>query len=139
MPRTVMQLVAEQRKRIENLAPARLRESLGQVGVTVIDIREPGEIAATGAIPHAVCVPRGVLEFRADPTSPSHDPVLDPGARTVLYCASGGRSALAGGALLDLGYEHVAHLDGGITAWLEAGFDLVGGERSGRARDGVRT
>lgn len=127
MPRTVTQLVTEQRKRIENVAPAQLRVTLGREGVTVIDIREPEEIAATGMIPNAVCVPRGMLEFRADPTSPSHDPLLDPRARTVLYCASGGRSALAGGALLDLGYEDVAHLDGGMTAWVEAGFELVGG------------
>lgn len=125
MASTVTRLVAEQRKRIENLTPARLRETLDNTSVTILDIREPGEIAATGMIPDAVCVPRGMLEFRADPTSPSHDPVLDPGARTVLYCASGGRSALAGGALLDLGYEDVAHLDGGITAWVEAGFELV--------------
>lgn len=125
MASTVTRLVAEQRKRIDNLTPARLRETLDNASVTILDIREPGEIAATGMIPDAVCVPRGMLEFRADPTSPSHDPVLDPGARTVLYCASGGRSALAGGALLDLGYEDVAHLDGGITAWVEAGFELV--------------
>lgn len=124
---TVTQLVAAQRNRIENLTAARLREELGEGDVTVIDIREPAEIADTGTIADAVRVPRGMLEFRADPTSPSHDAVFDPGARTVLYCASGGRSALAAGTLLDLGYQHVAHLDGGIAAWRDAGFELVRG------------
>lgn len=122
---TVTQLVAAQRNRIENLTAGRLREAMGEGDVTVVDIREPAEIAVTGTIGGAVCVPRGLLEFRADPTSPSHDAVFDPGARTVLYCASGGRSALAAGTLLDLGYEHVAHLDGGIVAWMDAGFELV--------------
>lgn len=126
MPSTVTQLVADQRERIENLTPAQLREALETSDVTIVDVREPGEVAATGIIPDAHCVPRGLLEFRADPTSPIHDPVFEPGARTVLYCASGGRSALAGGALLDLGYTNVAHLDGGVTAWREAGFELVG-------------
>lgn len=125
MPSTVTQLVAEQRRRIPNLAPAQFREALGTPGARIVDVREPEEIAATGMIPGAIRVPRGMLEFRADPTSPAHDPALDPRASTVLYCASGGRSALACGALLDLGYEHVAHLDGGLTAWVEAGYELV--------------
>lgn len=124
---TVTQLVAAQRNRIENLTAARLREALGEGDATVIDIREPAEIADTGTIPNAVPVPRGLLEFRADPTSPSHDAVFDPRVRTVLFCASGGRSALAAGTLLDLGYQHVAHLDGGIAAWMDAGFEVVGG------------
>lgn len=62
-----------------------------------------------------------MLEFRADPTSPYHDEHLDPTQRTVLYCASGGRSALAAAALRQLGYHDVAHLDGGFTAWLADG------------------
>lgn len=125
MPRTVTQLVAEQRRRVQNLTPAEVHDAMGRAGVRIVDVREPEEIAETGTIPDAMCVPRGLLEFRADPTSPSHLADLDPGARTVLYCASGGRSALAGGALLDLGYEHVAHLDGGIAAWVAAGHELV--------------
>lgn len=139
MPRTVTDMVAEQRDRIENMPPARLHHSLASAGTTVVDVRESEEVAATGTIPSAVCVPRGVLEFRADPTSPTHDPLLDPGARTIVYCASGGRSALAAGTLLDLGYEHVAHLDGGIAAWVEAGFELLGGEVTGDAHDRSRT
>ncbi len=61
-----------------------------------------------------------MIELRADPTSPYHNEALDPSRRTVLYCASGGRSALAAAALQELGYTNVAHLDGGFTNWAEA-------------------
>lgn len=118
---TVTELVAAQRERITNLTTTELSDVLANTRVTLVDVREPDEIAATGRIPDAVCVPRGLLEFKADPTSPVHHAALNPQVRTVLYCASGGRSALAAGALLDLGYENVEHLDGGIRAWMEAG------------------
>ncbi len=64
-------------------------------------------------------VPAGIgrhelLEFHADPTTPYHLSGLGPSARTILYCASGGRSALACDTLRELGYADVAHLDGGF-------------------------
>ena len=62
-----------------------------------------------------------MLEFYADPTSPYHRLEFDPARRTILYCASGGRSALAARTLRDLGYADVAHLDGGLKAWIAAG------------------
>ena len=62
-----------------------------------------------------------MLEFWADPTSAYHREEFDPARRTVLYCASGGRSALAADTLRKMGYGGVAHLDGGITAWKEGG------------------
>jgi rhodanese-related sulfurtransferase len=62
-----------------------------------------------------------MLEFWADPASPYHRPEFDPARRTVLYCASGGRSALAARTLQSLGYVDVAHLDGGIKSWKQAG------------------
>jgi rhodanese-related sulfurtransferase len=65
--------------------------------------------------------PRGMLEFWADPTSAYHREEFDPARRTILYCASGGRSALAADTLQRMGYANVAHLDGGIKAWKEGG------------------
>jgi rhodanese-related sulfurtransferase len=62
-----------------------------------------------------------MLEFWADPASPYHRDEFDPDRRIILHCASGGRSALAAVALQDLGYTNVAHMDGGITAWKDAG------------------
>jgi len=69
----------------------------------------------------AVQVPRGVLEFVADPTSPRHKAELDPARRVIVYCRSGGRGALAALTLKSMGFEDVANLDGGFNAWREAG------------------
>ena len=65
-------------------------------------------------------VSRGMLEFRADPKSPYHDPAFDRDRTVILYCASGGRSALAGQALQELGYRDVRNL-GAFKEWVEAG------------------
>ena len=62
-----------------------------------------------------------MLEFWADPTTPYHRQEFDPNKRVILHCASGGRSALAAATLQEMGYTDVAHVDGGITAWKEAG------------------
>ena len=119
--RTAAQLVAEAKQHIENLTPADVVSELGKSDVLMVDIREPGERAESGAIPNSVHAPRWMLEFYADPTSPYHRPEFDPARRTILYCASGGRSALASQSLGQLGYSNVAHLDGGFKAWVAAG------------------
>jgi rhodanese-related sulfurtransferase len=41
-----------------------------------------------------------------------------------LHCASGGRSALSTTTLKQMGYNNVAHLDGGIKAWKEEGMAI---------------
>lgn len=120
MPTTTAQLLADARTRIENLDPERTARQLAD-GALVVDIREAAERDETGTIPGAVHVPRGLLEFKADPSLPTHLADLDPDRRTILYCATGGRSALAVLSLRELGYTDVAHLEGGIKAWLEAG------------------
>ncbi len=118
---TVAAMVAEAKQRVENLTVEQTAEEVAQGGVLLVDLREPGERAQQGAIPGAVHAPRGMLEFWADPNSPYHRPEFDPSRRIILHCASGGRSALAAGALRELGYTNVAHLDGGLKAWKEAG------------------
>jgi rhodanese-related sulfurtransferase len=124
MSRTVTELVASAREYIDNLDAAELARELAD-GALVVDIREADERAATGAIPGTIHVPRGLLEFKADPSHPLHLDVLDAARRTVLYCASGGRSALAARSLQELGYANVAHLAGGVQAWLGAGRTLT--------------
>ena len=69
----------------------------------------------------SVQVPRGLLEFVADPASPRHKPELDPARRVIVYCRSGTRAALAALTLKTLGFEDVANLDGGLSAWKQAG------------------
>lgn len=123
----VKDLVAQARGQVANLDVAEVASAMEQGPVTLVDLREPAEIEREGSIPGAVHAPRGMLEFHADPSSPYHLEQLDPGTRTVLYCASGGRSALGAVALQQLGYHDVAHLDGGFTAWREAGRPVTGG------------
>ena len=118
--RKVTDLVAEAKARIENLDVASVAKEQTD-GVLLVDLREPGELTEAGRIPGSVHVPRGMLEFRADPTSPYHQNGFDPQRRIILHCATGGRSALAAAALQDMGYKNVAHLDGGFKAWAEAG------------------
>jgi rhodanese-related sulfurtransferase len=93
--------------------------------ILLVDLREPEECQQLGVIPGAVHAPRGMLEFYADPTSAYHRPEFAPNRRMILYCAGGGRSALAADALQVLGYAHVAHLDGGLKAWREAGLAIA--------------
>lgn len=82
----------------------------------VVDVRDAPEVAASGKIAGAVNVSRGMLEFRADPESPYHDKAFDKNKAVILYCASGGRSALAGKLLRDMGYEKVFNV-GAFKDW----------------------
>jgi rhodanese-related sulfurtransferase len=113
-------MVAAAKQQIENLNVDQVADEIDQ-GALVVDLREADELAQTGKIPGAIHVPRGMLEFRADPASPYHFDELDPSRRVIVHCAAGGRSALAARTLNEMGYENVAHLDGGITAWIGAG------------------
>ncbi|GGO68538.1 rhodanese [Nonomuraea cavernae] len=117
MSESVNQLVARAREQVRNLSVAEVAEALETGTVTLVDLREPDEVQREGTIPEAVRAPRGMLEFWADPASPYHRTEFDPSAPTILYCASGGRSALAARTLQALGYADVSHLDGGLAAW----------------------
>ena len=124
-PKTAAHLIAEAKARIENLTPAAVAAELAGEEVLLVDIREAEERAQHGSIPGAIHTARGMLEFCADPTSAHYRPGFDPGSRIILYCASGGRSALAADMLQLLGYDRIAHLDGGLKAWQDAGRPVV--------------
>lgn len=119
--KTAAQLVQEAKQRVENLSVDQVTAELDRGDAMLVDIREPGEQEQNGVIPGAISAPRGMLEFWADPTSPYHRTEFDPNRRIILHCASGGRSALAADTLQQMGYTNVAHLDGGMKAWAEAG------------------
>jgi rhodanese-related sulfurtransferase len=121
---TAAGLVADAKQHIENLTVDEVATARDAGEVVVVDIREAEELAISGVIPGAIHAPRGMIEFYADATSPYHRPEFDPEQRIILYCASGGRSALAARALQHLGYDNVAHLDGGIKAWIAAGLPV---------------
>jgi rhodanese-related sulfurtransferase len=118
-------LVKEAKQQIENLTPAEVKSELSKGNATLIDIRESEELKENGKIPGSVHAPRGMLEFYADASLPYHRPEFDKNKKIILHCASGGRSALAAATLKQMGYENVAHLDGGIKAWKETGMDTT--------------
>ena len=123
---TAAEQVSAARAEIENLSADVVATEI-ENGAVLVDLREADEVAA-GMIPSAIHIPRGMLEFRADPTSPYHDERLAPDKRVLLHCASGGRSALGASALKSLGYDNVAHLDGGFGAWKDAGLPVEGAQ-----------
>lgn len=121
MPKSWSQMVAEAKAQIDNLSVEAVADEIESGNVVVVDLREADELAQTGKIPGSLHIPRGTLELRADPTSPGHVRELDPSKRVIVHCAGGGRSALAVLTLRELGYENVAHLEGGFGAWQQSG------------------
>jgi rhodanese-related sulfurtransferase len=106
MASSVKDMLAAANFAVPRIQPADLRDRMSKGDVVVVDVRDASE-ATGGKIKGAVHVPRGMLEFRADPESPYHNPALRKEKTVVLYCASGGRSALAGKTLQELGYKSV--------------------------------
>jgi rhodanese-related sulfurtransferase len=105
---------------VPRITPAQAREMIAKDNTLVVDVRDAPEVAVSGKVAGAVHVSRGMLEFRADPESPYHDKNFAKDKTVILYCASGGRSALSGKALKDLGYEGVYNL-GAFKDWADSG------------------
>ena len=114
-------LLAAARAKIEEIPAAEALALREDDSVQIVDIRDVRELDRDGMIPGALHAPRGMLEFWVDPASPYHREVFASGKKFVLYCASGWRSALAAETLQDMGLEPVAHIEGGFSAWKEAG------------------
>ena len=121
--KTVQAMLAEAEAAVPRISPEEAKGLLGRSDVLFLDVREPPEVAVSGKIRGAVAVPRGLVEFRADPASPMHDSAFDRAKTVVAYCASGGRSALVGKTLKDMGYANVRNL-GGFKGWLDAGGEI---------------
>ena len=115
------QMLAEANAVIETMAVQDALAVADDPDVVFVDVRETVELQQSGAIAGAVHAPRGFLEFIADPEGPMHLPELASGKLLILYCGSGGRSALATKTLQDMGIEKVCHIAGGFGAWHEAG------------------
>lgn len=124
---TARALVEQALAEVVSLEVAEALPHLHEAGTVFVDLREDDERQREGEIPGAVAVPRGLLEFRADPESPWHDARLAPPARLLLFCAAGWRSALAAEALQRMGRPGVAHLKDGFAAWVAAGGPVIGG------------
>ncbi|MBV9980651.1 rhodanese-like domain-containing protein [Bradyrhizobium sp.] len=120
MASSVKQMLEAANAAVPKITPAEAREMIAKGGTLVVDVRDAGEVAASGKAAGAVNVSRGMLEFRADQDSPYHDKNFSKDKTVILYCGSGGRAALAGKTLRDLGYDKVYNV-GGFKDWVEAG------------------
>jgi len=122
MPSSVREMLAEANAAVPRLNPAEVRDMSRNGHVLIVDVRDAPEVAAGGKLKGALTVSRGMLEFRADPQSPSHDPAFQRDKTVLVYCASGGRSALSGKTLKDLGYQSVYNA-GGFKELADAGLE----------------
>ena len=123
MAASVRQMMAEANAVVPRIAPAQAREMIAQGKAVVVDVRDAMEVRSTGKVAGALAIPRGVLEFQADPELPSHNKALDKAKTVIVYCASGGRSALAGKTLKDMGYTQVYN-GGGFMDLAQAGMPV---------------
>ena len=121
--KTVQEMLAEAEAAVPRISPEEAKALVGRPDVLFLDVREPAEVTASGKVPGALSIPRGLVEFRADPASPLHDASFDRAKTVVSYCASGGRSALVGKVLKDMGYENVRNL-GGFKGWVDSGGEV---------------
>lgn len=121
MSKTAQQMVEEAMALVRTCTLDEALALHGREDVQFIDLRDIRELERDGTIPGAYNAPRGMLEFWADPESPYHKPVFAQGKQLVLFCAAGWRSALATKTLLEMGFDNVAHMDGGFKAWKEGG------------------
>lgn len=122
MAATVKEMMAAANQAVPRLAPDQAKKKLEEGGAVVLDVRDGTEVAKSGKIKGALNVSRGMLEFHADPESPYYNPALATDKTMLVYCASGGRSALSGKVLKDMGYRSVFNI-GGFKELAEAGVE----------------
>jgi rhodanese-related sulfurtransferase len=124
MVKKAWDMVDEAKAHIENLSPEQVKAEIEAGTATIVDIRDNRELYLKGKLPGALSAPRGMLEFWVDPASEYYRDAFRPDQRYILYCAGGGRSALAAKTMKDMGYEDVAHLEPGFSGWEAAGFEI---------------
>ena len=116
--KTFQEILKEANHSVPAITPEEAK-SLQDDGALIIDIRELEEIQMSGKVKGSYHIPRGLLEFQTKLVNPNGLEGFDTENTVILYCASGGRAALAGKALKDLGFEKVFNL-GGLKDWLVA-------------------
>ena len=120
MSTTVKQMLEAANAAVPKITPGEAQAMIAKGNTLVVDVRDAPEVEKSGKVAGAVHVSRGMLEFRADPDSPYHDKSFSKDKTVILYCASGGRSALSGKTLKDLGYDKVYNV-GAFKDWAESG------------------
>jgi rhodanese-related sulfurtransferase len=129
MTASVKQMMEAANAVVPKITAARAQQMMATGKTLVVDVRDAPEVEKSGKLAGALNVSRGMLEFRADPESPYHDKSFAKDKAVILYCASGGRSALGGKVLKDMGYTEVYNL-GAFKDWVESGgaVDKVNGQ-----------
>jgi rhodanese-related sulfurtransferase len=117
MPKSVDELVAEARAKLDRVDPIEAQAAVEAGEAVLVDIRTETQRAADGIVPSAIYVPRNVIEWRVDPTSGHSDERLTSGKRVVVMCDAGWASSLVAAILQELGLEDATDLDGGFQAW----------------------
>ena len=117
---TYKDMLAAARAVLPAITPDEAARLAEHAGALIVDVRDGTEVAASGKVKGAVAVPRGSLESRADADSPNHNSAFRKDRPVILYCAGGGRAALAGKTLRDMGFSDVRNL-GGFRDWVAAG------------------
>lgn len=123
MPTSAKELLAAANAAVSKITPDETAKLMKEQNALVVDVRDSAEIQASGKVKGAVHIPRGMLEFKADPESAYYDKAFSKDRPIVFYCASGGRSALSAKLLKDYGYENVHNL-GGFQGWVDAGGEV---------------
>jgi rhodanese-related sulfurtransferase len=119
MTKSVKELVEAANRVVPRVTAAEAKQKIDD-GAVVIDVRDAAEVERTGKVAGALHIPRGMVEFRADPESPYYEQSLAKDKPVILYCAGGGRAALSGQALKEMGYGEVYNL-GGFGDWADSG------------------
>jgi rhodanese-related sulfurtransferase len=123
-------LVEEAKKNIETLSPDEVKQLAKKNEITLIDIRDIRELWKEGTIENSKHIPRGMLEFWLDPESSYYEKnKIKDVKKMVLFCALGLRSALATKSLVDMGFNNVAHVDGGFDALKNSGLNIIPKEK----------
>lgn len=117
------QLLEAANAAVPRISPAQAQGMVASANAIVVDVRDAPEVEKSGKVAGALHVSRGMLEFRADPDSPYHDKNFRKDRAVILYCASGGRSALGGKVLKDMGYAEVYNV-GAFKDWVENGGEI---------------
>ena len=125
MKKGIRQMLEEADAQIVELSPQQAAEAAKDANVLLVDIRDIRELQRDGVVPGAFHAPRGMLEFWVDPESPYHKEVFAQDREYILFCAAGWRSALATKSLKDMGFDNIAHIDGGFGALREGGATIV--------------
>ncbi len=129
MAKTFKQMVTEAKQDVTALSPQAAHQHMQRDPHTlVVDVREPGQIGSTGAIPGSINVPLGVLPIQADQEMPEavrNAELQDRDRPVITTCQAGGQAALAAKTLKDMGFTNVTMIEGGTTAWKDAGLPMA--------------